>query len=171
MASTIPSFLLFTQNKLITTTAIHRSMKNNFPALWHAAALLGCFLTHRHAGYRWELSRRKKKQKNNSNSNNSNDSINNSNLSLLLIFFRPDRSLRKSHFLCGVYWFPFKVNGLNPGVSVVRVVWSLDETLTELPTLQKLTGTPHLSRLQLLYPTSKALLRISRGSYNLTTFA
>ena len=122
MASTIPSFLLFTQNKLIKTTAIHRSMKNSFPPLRHAAALLGCFLTHRHAGYRWELSRRKKKQKNNSNSNNSNDSINNSNLSLLLIFFRPDRSLRKSHFLCGVYWFPFKVNGLNPGVSVVRVV-------------------------------------------------
>ena len=111
MASTIPSFLLFTQNKLITTTAIHRSMKNSFPPLRHAAALLGCFLTHRHAGYRWELSRRQKKQqKNNSNSNNSNNSnnsINNSNLSLLLIFFRPDRSLRKSHFLCGVYWFAF----------------------------------------------------------------
>ena len=48
---------------------------------------------------------------------------------------------------------------------------SLDETLTGRPTLQKLTGTPHLSRLQLLYPTSKALLRLSRGSYNLTTFA
>ena len=105
MASTIPSFLLFTQNKLIKTTAIHRSMKNSFPPLRHAAALLGCFLTHRHAGYRWELSRRKKKQQiNNSNSNNS---INNSNLSLLLIFFRPDRSFRKSHFLCGVYWFAF----------------------------------------------------------------
>ena len=48
---------------------------------------------------------------------------------------------------------------------------SLDETLTGRSTLQKLTGTPHLSRLQLLYPTSKALLRLSRGSYNLTTFA
>ena len=53
------------------------------------------------------FTQKKKKQKNNSNSNNSNDSINNSNLSLLLILFRPDRSLRKSHFLCGVYWFAF----------------------------------------------------------------
>ena len=48
---------------------------------------------------------------------------------------------------------------------------SLDETLTGRRTLQRLTGTLHLSRLQLLYPTSKSLLRLSRGSYNPTTFA
>ena len=41
----------------------------------------------------------------------------------------------------------------------------LDETLIRLLTLQKLTETRHLSRLQLLFRTSKALLRLSRASY------
>ena len=44
---------------------------------------------------------------------------------------------------------------------------SLDETLTELLKLQKPTRTLHLL-LQRLYPTSRALLRPSRGFYNLT---
>ena len=70
-ASTMPSFLLFTQNKFIqrfistytslrTTRAIHRFMKNSFPSLQHAAALVGCFLTNWQAVYMWKLSRKKK---------------------------------------------------------------------------------------------------------------
>ena len=50
----------------------------------------------------------KKKNKKTTATVTTRTTVNNSNLSLLLIFFRPDRSLRKSHFLCGVYWFAFK---------------------------------------------------------------
>ena len=65
-ASTMPSFLSFTVQKKINimtaTTEIHRSMGNSFPSLQHAAALVGCFLTHRQAVYKWKLLRSKKQK-------------------------------------------------------------------------------------------------------------
>ena len=39
-------------NIMTATTEIHRSMGNSFPSLQHAAALVGCFLTHRQAVYK-----------------------------------------------------------------------------------------------------------------------
>ena len=65
-ASTMPSFLSLTVQKKINimtaTTEIHRSMGNSFPSLQHAAALVGCFLTHRQAVYKWKLLRSKKQK-------------------------------------------------------------------------------------------------------------
>ena len=58
-------FCLLLQKKInimTATTEIHRSMGNSFPSLQHAAALLGCFLTHRQAVYKWKLLRSKKQK-------------------------------------------------------------------------------------------------------------
>ena len=74
-------------------------MNNSFPPLRHAAAFAGCFLTHRQAVYKWKLSREKKD--------------NNSNKSKTIQIYRcqcsisgPIDPFRKSHSLCGVYFFP-----------------------------------------------------------------
>ena len=49
-------------NIMTATTEIHRSMGNSFPSLQHAAALVGCFLTHRQAVYKWKLLHSKKQK-------------------------------------------------------------------------------------------------------------
>ena len=66
-ASTMPSFLSFTVQKkkiniMTAKTETHRSMGNSFSSLQHAAALVGCFLTHRQAVYKWKLLRSKKQK-------------------------------------------------------------------------------------------------------------
>ena len=49
-------------NIMTAKTETHRSMGNSFSSLQHAAALVGCFLTHRQAVYKWKLLRSKKQK-------------------------------------------------------------------------------------------------------------